>query len=87
MPNKRGISIPDDARRQAIASLKRYLAEEFDEDVGDLKARLLLDYILEELGPTIYNRAIADARAFFEERTADLEGVCYRAEFQYWRDR
>lgn len=32
----------------------------------------------------VYNRAIADAKAFFEERAADLDGVCYRAEFSYW---
>lgn len=87
MRERQSIRLSDTAKKQAVASLKQYLAEELDEEVGDLKAGLLLDYILEELGPTIYNRAIADARAFFEERTADLEGVCYRAEFPYWRNR
>jgi uncharacterized protein (DUF2164 family) len=45
---------------------------------------LLLDYVLGEIGPSIYNQAIADARRFFEERAADLDGICYRAEFPYW---
>lgn len=36
----------------------------------DLKAGLLFDYVLKELDPTVYNQAIADARAFFEQRTA-----------------
>jgi uncharacterized protein (DUF2164 family) len=78
------ISIPDAAKKQALASLKRYVAENFDQEIGDLRADLLLDYILRELGPTIYNRAIADARDFFQERTADLDAVCYRQEFSYW---
>ncbi len=75
------ITLPDDARASAVGALKIYLAENLDEDVGDLKTGLLLDFILEELGPSIYNQAIADARAYFEERTADLAAVCYRVEF------
>jgi len=78
------ITISAEARARAIASIKQYVAESMDEDIGDLKAGLLLDYCLEELGPTVYNQAIADARAFFEARAADLDGVCYRAEFPYW---
>ncbi len=52
-----------------------------DEEIGELKAGLLVDFVAAELGPTIYNQAIADARTFFEERSADLAGVCYHAEF------
>lgn len=84
MRAKQSITIADEARKRAVASLKRYLDEEFDEEVGELKAGLFVDFLLEELGPTIYNRAISDARTFFEGRTADLEGVCYHAEFPYW---
>jgi uncharacterized protein (DUF2164 family) len=79
------ISISDDARKRAAASIKRFFAEELDEDIGDLKASLVLDYILGEHGPTIYNQAIADAKAFFDERVADLSAVCYRKEFSYWK--
>ena len=78
------IAIPDTARKQALASLKRYVSENLDQEIGDLKAELLLDYVLRELGPTIYNQAIADAKDFFQERTADLDAVCYRKEFGYW---
>ncbi|MDH3497539.1 MAG: DUF2164 domain-containing protein [Gemmatimonadota bacterium] len=84
MRGKPTIDLSAGARTQARASIKRYFAEHMDEEIGDLKADLLLGYVLEELGPTIYNRAIADARAFFEERAADLDGVCYRAEFPFW---
>ena len=84
MRGKPVVTITDEARKQAVASMKRYFAEELDQDIGDLKAGLLLDYFLKELGPTVYNCAIADARTFFQERAADLDGVCYRAEFPYW---
>lgn len=84
MRGKPTITISQEARKQAIGSIRQYFAENLDEDVGELKAGLLLDYFLSEIGPTVYNRAIADARAFFEERAADLDGMCYQAEFPYW---
>jgi uncharacterized protein (DUF2164 family) len=49
-----------------------------------VKAGLLLDYVLKEIGPTIYNQAIADAQAYFTGRVADLEGVCHEPEFGFW---
>jgi uncharacterized protein (DUF2164 family) len=87
MRGKPAITISDEARKRALASLKRYFAEQLEHEIGELKAGLLLGYLLEELGPTIYNQAIADARTFFEERAADLDGTCYQAEFPYWTRR
>lgn len=78
------IPISDDARKRAIASIRRYFAENLDDEIGELKAALFLDYILTEHGPTIYNQAIADAKSFFDERSADLGAVCYRTEFAFW---
>ena len=81
MRKKATIVLPDAARKQAIASLRAYFTANMDEEIGDLKAGLLLDFILSELGPSVYNQAIADARGFFEERTSDLAAICYRDEF------
>lgn len=81
MRKKPSILVSDDARQHAVAALQAYFAEQMDEEIGDLKANLLFDFILTELGPTVYNQAIADARAFFEERAGDLAAVCYREEF------
>jgi uncharacterized protein (DUF2164 family) len=81
MRKKPSIVFPDPARKQAVAALQQYCAENLDEPIGDLKAGLLLDFILSELGPSVYNQAIADARAFFEERTSDLAAICFHDEF------
>ena len=45
--DKSAITLSDKSREQAIASLRRYVEENLDEKIGDLKAALLLDYILE----------------------------------------
>ena len=81
MRKKAAIVLPDAARMQAIAALQQYFVDNMDEPIGDLKAGLLLDFVLSELGPSIYNQAIADARTFFEERTSDLAAMCYHDEF------
>jgi len=87
MRDKKPIEIPPAARARAIASIRRYFAEELDQEIGDLKAGLVFDYFVVDIGPTIYNQAISDARAFVEERSADLAAVCYQAEFTFWEKR
>jgi uncharacterized protein (DUF2164 family) len=68
-------------------SIKRYVLEHLDQDIGDLKAMMLLDFCLKEIGPSIYNKAIVDAQKYFETRVVDLEGSCHEPEFQYWKPR
>ena len=84
MSSKAAVTLADDDRKHAIASIKRFVREELDEEIGDLKASLVLDYFLQELGPAVYNKAIADATTFFTERTADLGALAFQEEFQYW---
>ncbi len=75
------LALPEQARTQAVAALRHYIAENLDQEVGDLKATLLLEFVVSEFGPTIYNQAIADARAFLDERIADMASVCFHPEF------
>ena len=78
------INLSAETTGRLVSSIKGYAAEHLDEEVGDLKAGLLLDYVLKEIGPTIYNQAIADAQSYFTGRVADLEGVCHEPEFGFW---
>jgi uncharacterized protein (DUF2164 family) len=78
------IEIPKPVRAAAIASLRRYFEENMAEPIGDLPAGLLLNYFLEEVGPVIYNQAIADAQARMTQRVSDLSGELYADELQYW---
>jgi uncharacterized protein (DUF2164 family) len=71
-------------RATAIASLQRYFEENLPEPIGDLPAGLLLNFILEEIGPVIYNRAISDAQTRLTQRVSDLSGELFADEFQYW---
>jgi len=78
------IELAKGARADAIASLKRYFEENLPEPLGDLPAGLLLDFVLEEIGPAIYNRAVAEAADRLQQRVQDLPGELWADEFGYW---
>ena len=78
------IEISSQAQKDAIVSIKRYFEENMSEPIGDLPAGLLLTFFVEEIGPIIYNRAVADVQARLVQRVLDLESELFVPEFQYW---
>ncbi len=78
------IEVSKQVRTEAVASLQRYFRENMPEQIGDLAAGLLLTFFLEEVGPAVYNQAIADAQTRLQQRVADLSGELYADEFRYW---
>jgi len=78
------IELAKETRTEAVASIKRYFEEGLREPIGDLQAGLLLDFVVEEIGPAIYNRAIADSQARMLLRVSDLNGELFADEFPYW---
>lgn len=79
------IKLTTDTEERLLTSLQRYCAQNFDEDIGTLKARLLLDFCLREIGPSIYNQAVHDAQAVMQEKIAEVDTNCYETEFAYWQ--
>lgn len=78
------IKLNRETEERLIASIQRYFDVNMDESLGDLKARLLLDFCVKELGPSIYNQAIIDAQSAMQDKVAELDVTCYEAEFGYW---
>jgi uncharacterized protein (DUF2164 family) len=78
------VEISGQQRADAIASIQRYFEENMSEPIGNLPAGLLLSFLLEEIGPAVYNQAIADAQARIQLQISDLGGELYTDEFQYW---
>ncbi len=78
------IELSKQARGDAIASIQRYFEENMTEPIGELPAGLLLNFFVEEVGPAIYNQAVADAQSRMQQRVADLDGELYEEAFQYW---
>lgn len=79
------IEIPKEARAQLIASIERYFQEHRDERIGNVAAGALLGFFLEELGPLVYNRAVADVQDRLQARVAEVDIEVHEDEFTYWR--
>jgi uncharacterized protein (DUF2164 family) len=75
------VTLSADARQRAIASLQHYFENNFDEPLGDLKASLLLDHLLAEIAPAVYNQGLADAQHYLEERVSDVVPALNKPEF------
>jgi uncharacterized protein (DUF2164 family) len=73
------LRLTDEEREAATLAIRDYFERERDEQLGELAAGLLLDFIAERLGPHFYNRGIEDAQAliarFGDSLDADLEAA------------
>lgn len=79
------IELSAQERAQAIASIERYVRENLDEKIGNIAAGGLLGFFLEEIGPSIYNKAVADAQERLQARVAELDFEVHEDAFGYWR--
>jgi len=79
------IELSREARQEAVASIERWFLENRDEKVGNITAGALLGFILEEIGPAVYNKAVTDVQERLLERVQELDIEVHEDEFQYWR--
>ena len=79
------IELSKPVRAQAVASIERWFKENADEPIGNIQAEALLNFFIAEIGPSIYNQAIADAQQRLQARVAELDIECHAEEFGHWR--
>ena len=79
------IELEKEVRATAIASIERYFREHMEEPIGNVAAGGLLGFFLEEIGPAIYNKAVADVQERLQLRVSELDLEVHEDEFTYWR--
>jgi uncharacterized protein (DUF2164 family) len=78
------ITLSRESDQRLRSSIQRFFAEHLDQEIGEMKAKLVLEYFLKEIAPSVYNQAVTDAQSWFQQRTVDLDGACYEKEFTFW---
>lgn len=68
------VELTKEQKKQAIKDIRAYFASDRDEEIGDLAAELILDFIAEKLGPYFYNQAIIDIQKYMSEKVEDMYG-------------
>ena len=81
------IELPKEVHKEAVSSIERYFRENMEEKIGNIAASGLLGFFLEEVGPSIYNKAVADVQERLQQRVLELDIEVHEEEFQYWRKR
>ncbi len=79
------ITLSREGQKEAVTSIERYFAERMDEPIGNVTAAALLAFFLEEVGPSIYNRAVADVQERLQARVMEVDIEVHEEEFRYWR--
>jgi uncharacterized protein (DUF2164 family) len=79
------IALSKESKALAVASIERYFKENMEEPIGNIAAGALLGFFLEEIGPAIYNQAVADVQERLSLRVSELDLEVHEEEFQYWR--
>jgi uncharacterized protein (DUF2164 family) len=67
-----------------IPSLTRYIREELDIELSEMRAKFLLDYVMKEIAPFAYNRGVKDAEGYFRTKVEDLPATCFEDGLTYW---
>jgi len=78
------IELKREVHQELVASIERYFREHLDERIGNIAAGALLGFVLEEIGPTIYNQAVADVQERLSARVGELDIEVHEDEFAYW---
>jgi uncharacterized protein (DUF2164 family) len=71
------IEITQEEKQQLMEEIKYYFKEERDEDLGILASENILEFFMNNLGKHIYNKALDDAKRWFDQRMENVEADYY----------
>ena len=71
------VQLSEERRKALAVALQDFCSQGFEEELSDYRAERLVEFFVQQLGPTVYNQAIQDARGFVQEKLSDLEGEFY----------
>ena len=75
MRKKNQINLSKEKKTAMAEAVKLYFYEERDEELGDLAAGLIVDFIVDKLAPEFYNQGVYDAYRFLDERCEEVLGI------------
>jgi len=72
--------LPKEHKDVLTKHVQEFFLDERSEEIGIIAAESILDFMLKELGPVIYNQAISDARKLMKLKLDALEDELYSLE-------
>ena len=75
MGGQERIKLTKEQRADMVSSIKKYFKQERGEEVGDLGAGLILDFVVERLAPEFYNQGVNDSSRYMNDRIEDMISI------------
>ena len=75
MSGNEKIKLTKEQRAEMVSSIKKYFKKERGEEIGDLASGLMLDFIIENLGPEFYNQGVQDSSKYMNDRLEDMMAI------------
>ena len=75
MKNENAVKVTKERRDGMVSEIKNYFSNERQEEIGDLAAGLMLDFILEKIAPELYNQGVYDAHQYLQDAIEDLLSI------------
>ncbi|WP_174614342.1 DUF2164 domain-containing protein [Virgibacillus ihumii] len=72
---KSKFDIPMEKKDDMAEAIRGYFETERGEDIGNLAAMLLLDFIMEEIAPAFYNLGVEESQTYISEKLDDMYGI------------
>lgn len=72
--------LPREQKEWMMEKVQQYMAEELQEDLGNIAAEGMVEFMLKELGPYVYNQAVKDARDMLMAKMTSMEEDLYAME-------
>ena len=75
MGGQEKIKLTKEQRADMVIAIKRYFKSERGEEIGDLAAGFLLDFVIDKLAPEFYNQGVQDSQRYMGDRLEDLLAI------------
>lgn len=69
---KSTFQLSKEQKNHMIELIRTYFKEAQGEEIGNLKAMLFLDFIIEKLAPEFYNLGVEDSYQYMTEKIEDI---------------
>ena len=70
-------SFADEQKKQMLGEITQFFKEEHEIELGLIGSERIFDFFQETLGRRIYNRALDDAKKFYENYAGNMEADFY----------
>lgn len=69
------IELDKEKKASMLNDIKIFFLQERNEDLGDLSAELILDFVIKKLANQFYNQGVDDAYEYYNERLMDVFSI------------